>query len=364
MREEQLVDAVEGEINNMSNEEKEKITNSATNGSDDSQREDSFDSDTTQYSGPYRVEDGCIVRERQTKDGPIVNPLCNFTANVSEEIILDDGVETTRTFLINGQLQGGGVLPPARVPSSQFSSMGWVTKEWGLHAIVHAGQANKDYLREAIQVLSPKARRRRVFQHTGWRELDGQWLYLTTGGAVGQLGVEVDLGPELSRYQLPRESVDPVDAMRTSLKLLEIAPFHVTAPLWAGVFRAPLANAFPVDLSLWFEGMTGTLKSTLAALFLCHYGEFDRIHLPGTWSSTANQLERRAFLLKDVLFVVDDYAPGSMDRRELETKASRLIRSQGNLAGRGRLRSDLSDRPAYPPRGLILSTGEQPSLPI
>jgi hypothetical protein len=45
--------------------------------------------------------------------------------------------------------------------------------------------------------------------------------------------------------------------------------------------------------------------------------------------------------------------------REWDTKAGRIIRSQGNLAGRGRLRSDLSDRPAFPPRGMILSTGEQ-----
>ena len=81
--------------------------------------------------------------------------------------------------------------------------------------------------------------------------------------------------------------------------------------------------------------------------------------MPGAWSSTANQLERRAFLLKDLLFVVDDYAPSGTDLREMEIKAGRLLRSQGNLAGRGRLRADLSERPAFPPRGLILATGEQ-----
>ena len=83
-----------------------------------------------------------------------------------------------------------------------------------------------------------------------------------------------------------------------------------------------------------------------------------RTSLPGAWTSTANQLERRAFTLQDVLFVVDDYAPQALDHRELETKASRLLRAQGNLSGRGRLRADLSERPAMPPRGLILSTGE------
>jgi len=133
----------------------------------------------------------------------------------------------------------------------------------------------------------------------------------------------------------------------------------VTAALWAAIFRAPLASFCSLDMSLWIEGATGSLKSTVVAVFLSHFGDFTRTTLPGAWSSTANQLERRAFILKDTVFVIDDYAPTGLDAREMETKAARIIRSQGNLAGRGRLRSDLSERPAYPPRGLIISTGEQ-----
>ena len=107
------------------------------------------------------------------------------------------------------------------------------------------------------------------------------------------------------------------------------------------------------------EGITGSLKSTIAALFLCHWGSFTRTTLPGAWSSTANQLEKRAHVLKDALFVVDDYSPNALDRREMEAKAARLLRSQGNRSGRGRLTSDLVERRAFYPRGLILSTGEQ-----
>ena len=35
-----------------------------------------------------------------------------------------------------------------------------------------------------------------------------------------------------------------------------------------------------------------------------------------------------------------------------------MIRAQGNLSGRGRMRADMSLRPQYYPRGVILSTGE------
>lgn len=307
----------------------------------------------------YLTEKGRICRVKKTKDGDITEPLCNFTAAVTEEMILDDGVESTRAFLVQGNLETGEALPQLRVPANRFSSMNWVTDGWGFRAVIRAGQVTRDYLREGIQSLSPHVRQRLVFTHTGWREVAGKWMFLTSGGAVGQDGFEVDLGPELTRYRLPRQAEDPVGAMRVSLDLLRIAPFRVTALLWAGIYRAPLASTHPLDVSLWLEGQTGSLKSTLCALYLSHFGDFDRTHLPGAWSSTANQLERRAFVLKDVVYVIDDYAPTGLDMREMETKATRLLRSQGNLAGRGRLRADLTERPAFPPRGLILGTGEQ-----
>ncbi len=307
----------------------------------------------------YVVDGGRICRKRETKDGPVVDPLANFAATVSEEVIQDDGAETTRAFVIQGRLETGEPLPPARVPAARFAGMSWVTEHWGLRAVVRAGQTTKDYLREAIQRLSPDAPQRRVFTHTGWREIGGEWFYLTSNGAVGRDGFEVELGPDLARYRLPRQAEDPVGGMRASLRLLDLAPLTVTAPMWAGTFRAPLASALPLDIAIWIEAQTGNLKSTLAALFLCHYGSFDRTNLSTSWSSTANQLERRAFVLKDMVCVVDEYAPSALDARELESKAGRLIRAQGNLAGRGRLRSDLTERPAFPPRGLIVSTGEQ-----
>ncbi len=312
-----------------------------------------------QDSGPYLMEGGRICRVKQTKDGPVIEPLCNFTARVTEEVIQDDGLETTRAFVIAGQLDTGKVLPQARVAASRFASMSWVPEHWGLRAVVRAGQTTRDYLREAIQRLSPDALQRRVFTHTGWRQIGTEWVYLTSSGAVGRHGFEVDLGDDLARYRLPRDAEDPAGAMRLSIRLLDIAPLTVTAPLLSGTFRAPLASVLPLDLSLWLEAQTGNLKSTLAALFLCHYGTFDRRNLSTAWASTANQLELRAFRLKDTICVIDEYAPSAMDARELESKASRLIRAQGNLAGRGRLRSDLTERPAFPPRGLIVATGEQ-----
>jgi hypothetical protein len=308
-------------------------------------------------SGPYRIEGGRIVRERMTKDGPVVESLCNFNAWVHEEVVLDDGAEATRAFQIQGKLENGSPLPSVRIAANRFAGMTWVTESWGMRTIVRAGLSVKDSLREAVQRLSPEPKLRRIFTHTGWRQIDGEWHYLSGSSAAD--GFEVDLGSELSRYKLPPVPDDPISAMRASLKLMELAPLRITAALWAACYRAPLVSALPQDLSLWLEGKTGSMKSTLAAVFISHFGDFDRLHLPGAWSSTANQLERRAFLLKDNLFVIDDYAPSALDHRELETKAGRILRSQGNNSGRARLKADLSERAAFPPRGIIISTGEQ-----
>jgi hypothetical protein len=308
---------------------------------------------------PFRIEGGRICHVKDTQNGTFLVPLCNFVARVIEEVEFDDGQETRRAFTIEGSLESGQVLPPVRVPVDRFGGMNWVTSSWGLPAVVRAGLPTKDLLREAIQRLSTEAKRRRIFTHTGWLQIEGRWYYLTASGAVGADEFEVDLGPDLARYRLPRMIEDPVGAMQCSLRLLKMAKPTITAPLWASIFRAPLAAAYPLDLSLWMEGPTGTLKSSQCSIALSHWGPFDRTVLPGAWSSTANSLEKRAFSLKDALFVVDDYAPTGLDRKEFELKASRLLRAQGNLAGRGRLKSDLTERPGFPPRGLILGTGEQ-----
>jgi hypothetical protein len=82
--------------------------------------------------------------------------------------------------------------------------------------------------------------------------------------------------------------------------------------------------------------------------------------LPGSWTDTANMLEKKAFLAKDAVLVVDDFAPiGTIaDVQRLHREADRLFRAAGNQAGRARMRADGGSRPTYYPRGLIISTGE------
>jgi hypothetical protein len=127
---------------------------------------------------------------------------------------------------------------------------------------------------------------------------------------------------------------------------------------FAAIWRAALRGA---DFAVHFSGETGQFKTEVAALLQQHWGpELNARHLPGAWSSTANAMEAIAFHAKDALLVVDDFAPAGtqQDVARLHRDADRLLRAQGNQAGRQRMRADTSLRPSKPPRGLICSTGE------
>jgi hypothetical protein len=306
----------------------------------------------------YATQDGRLCAKTSAPEFSVLQYLCNFEARITKELIEDDGERITRTFEIEGQLANGDPLPLIRVPATRFAGMAWVTEQWGARAIVYT--KGRDALRECIQELS-RPEVCHIYRHTGWRKIGGQYYYLTAGGAIGPDGfdqnINVQLDADLVRYSFSAQNVNQDEAVRASLQLFDVGELSITAPLWAAAFCAPLASAVHPAVTLWLEGQSGRFKSTLASLFLSHFGKFDVVSLP-SWRSTANQLEKRAFTLKDALFLIDDYAPGP-DRNELEAKAAAIVRAQGNLAGRGRMGSDLRDRGSFPPRGLVISTGEQ-----
>lgn len=312
---------------------------------------------------PYIIQDGRIGHLKMVKKGMTVfEPLCNFTAKVTEEIERDNGVEAIKTFAIEGELDDGEKLPRIEIPALQFTNMHWIVGEWGVRTRISAGQSARDRLREAVQYFSSDVINHTVYTHTGWRRMpDGQWVYLHGDGAMGTTEeVDVDLEGRLEAYRLPSKLVDLPEAVNRSLGLLDIAPYGITIPLLAGVYLAPLGEALEPDFAIWLYGPTGSLKSSLSAVFLSHYGKFERKNLPASWESTDNALERVLFTIKDAICVVDDYAPQSDPSAQLRMTRviQRILRSQGNRSGRSRMNADLSLRPTYTPRGLLLTSGE------
>jgi len=317
-------------------------------------------------SNRYRIIDGALYAMDYDRDGaPKYKFLANWHAKIIREVARDDGQEITRRFVITGQLANGGKLPTCEVDAASFASLNWVIQNWGLRPNIAAGQSVRDKIREAIQWESKDAESITVYTHTGWREIEGKRVYLTTSGALGMEGITVDLDGKLKQYALPTNqqlnAVNPQDALRASLRFLDVAPTSVTFPLWGSMYLAPLAEISPFDFVLWVYGETGSMKSTLAALALCHYGRFDYLHLPEGWGSTDNILEKQTFVIKDAPLVIDDFAPQAtaIDSQTYQRRAERLIRSIGNHIPRTRMNADTTTRPGFPARGLVISTGEQ-----
>ena len=326
-------------------------------------QDDERTNDPALVGTPYRVVGGGFVRLKNTREGELPQRLTNFTARVEEEVVRDDGADVRRIYKISGNTKEK-TLPRAEVPAAQFQGMNWVSDVWGLSARITAGQGARDYTREAIELLSQSATSRRLYAHTGWRELPtGERAYLHTGGATRAHDEEVELEPGLEQYALPPAPSTPeelAEAVRLSLALTRLAPWRITAPLLGALYLAPLSEIVIPDFVLWVWGGTGAFKSTIAALALSHFGDFSETNLPLSFESTPNALERSLFLLKDVPAVVDDWRPAVSrgDASEMDRKAQRLLRAAGNRQGRGRMTSDTTLRRSYSPRGMVIATAE------
>ena len=311
---------------------------------------------------PYEATPEGLIRKKETDDGVTAIPLTTFNALITGQALEDDGVETRRLLDMEATLRGRTYQ--LQVPANQFAGMNWPLEHMGAAAALWAGFGVKDHARTAIQLLSGDPPERRVYIHLGWRKIGKTWFYLHANGAIGPLGsvsdVEVALPSDLQNFALPEPPTgsDLVEAVRASLLLLEVAGDLLTFPTYCRVWRASLGGS---DSGQHLFGPTGSGKSELAALAQQHFGAgLDARHLRGNWSSTDNALEVLAFTAKDALVVVDDFCPtgSSYDVQAMHRKADRLFRAQGNTSGRQRLRPDGSPRPVKPPRGMILSTGE------
>lgn len=311
---------------------------------------------------PYEATPHGFIHIRRTQAADVRVPLTNFTAEILKDIAEDDGVEIHHTFEIEAHL--GDNVRIFLLSARQFQAMQWPIEHLGARAIVCPGFGLADHARAAIQSLSRNIVTHRVYTHTGWRQIDGVWAYVHAGGAIGPAGaidgVQVRLSGTLGRYALPAPPTgdELITAIRASLKLLDAGPDLVTLPIYAAMARAVLATA---DFSVHLAGPTGAGKTALAVLAQQHYGPaLDAEHLPASWFSTGNALEGLAFLVKDALLLVDDFAPtGSQaDVQRFHRDADRVLRAQGNNTGRQRMRPDGFLREPKPPRGLILSTGE------
>ncbi|MEG1358363.1 MAG: hypothetical protein RSE23_01740 [Clostridia bacterium] len=317
----------------------------------------------------YCVEDGCICRWESEESH---RKLCTFLAVPVAEISRDDGISAETLMVIDGYTRHGHHLPQVRVSSKAYERMGWVMDNWGFYGNMMPGNSIKDNLRYAIAAAGEKdIQRYTEYNHTGWRKIGGRWAFLYQGGAIGVDNVTVELGDGLHAYQLDGggdpafEQIDLSSAILSSLMLRESVKPKLMTPLLAMVYLAPLKEFMDrkgcsPSFSLFLVGVSGSGKSVASALALSHFGSFTYKTLPASFRDTSNYTQEKAFLLKDVPIVVDDYHPASsmQERRKMENTAQSLSRTFGDNNSRRRMNADRTLSQAKPPRCVCIMSGE------
>jgi len=315
--------------------------------------------------GKYAIEsDGMCAISFNGNGERKAAPLANFFAWLNKTITRDNGLEKQQLYEIEGiVLSNHKRLSPIVVPAEDFETMKWVSK-WGPEPNIEPGVKTKDYIRHIIQSTAESAEQEYVFSHLGWVKFGNEWKYLHADGAVASSNIKVELDPKFARYRLPATVSDPAGAMKASLSLLNLAPLLVTYALWGVTFLSPLCEwlrwlKYEPKFLLWIYGYTGSRKTSLATLFLSHFGTFLNSP-PASFKDTANTLEMKGFVTKDSLLLIDDFHPTNnpQEGKLMSGNAQQLLRGYGDRVGRGRMTRDIRFRQDNPPQGMALVTAE------
>jgi hypothetical protein len=316
----------------------------------------------------YGVANGCISQVT----GESTKPLCDFVVLPRMELTKDDGVNTSLNFVLDGWNQSGAKLGRVSIPAKDLDGMNWVTEKWGMDACVAPGSTTKAKVAWAIKKVGQlTAKRVTEYNHTGWRKIGGKWCYLYHGGAIGLDGVTVNMNDALKTYRLDgggAEGFDQIpypEAAKVSLRVQETMKEEIGIALLGTIYLAPLREFMSqTDIvpafALFLYGESGTHKSTAASLALSHFGNFHAKNPPTSFADTGNNIREKAFLVKDMPILVDDYHPtlSVQERRAMAATAQTLSRAFGDGADRGRLNADSTVKAKRPPRSVAIITGE------
>lgn len=204
------------------------------------------------------------------------------------------------------------------------------------------GDSTKDRatLYQAIQAVSVDAQRRVVYGCTGWRERDGDPIYVHADGAIGAAGPvsgvsrdSVKLPRALERYALPEPLATP-EEIRAAFagavaRISELEPSHIAAPGMVLPFRTVLgwlpAAGFPTGP----RGMGKTAWLAWVCQFFAPATRYNSSFPRPGEDTTRPKLFALLYAAQHTLIGFDDGAPDKGPRPAQEW-ASMFVRAQFN----------------------------------
>lgn len=299
-----------------------------------------------------------------------IKNIANFLPLPIKKIYIDDGREANGYLQLKSVLTDKKVLPDIKVDYGELDNMKWINNpKWDLKPRIYPPKANhKEYAYDALHYLSKDIPKETIFEHTGFRTINGELVYLHQGGTIGtNSDISVDLSEiSLERYKFTNKQYDLEECIELSLSILDVAKKEITIPLIAVAYLSPLRSIFlkknvPLGFVTWISDESGSQKSSLSALILSHFGNFERDNLPGGFKDTVNSIEKKAFTLKDTLFAIDDYyqSKSQTESKKMDAVAESLFGLYGDRQARSRMRQDgQTVKMGFCARGMCIVTGE------
>lgn len=303
----------------------------------------------------------CRIEKRNNNSEERINliTLANGSIVAVKQIKRDDGATVESVISLKVYYNNGTVFT-VEVPEKDLDNKLFSYLPVGYRPEIK-GNA-KAYIVDSIRAQEPFMEKETIYEHTGWRVINEKPVFLFANKAVGDDSVKVELWGRLAKYCVS-ENTDN-ERWDVLKKFLEVAPHRVTYPLLAIAALSPLNEflrqcGYEPSFLLFLLGKSNAKKSTLAALTLCFFGNFDNKSLPGSFKDTENSLEKIGFILKDILTVIDDFHPSSsIYMAKLNQTAQAVCRMYGDRTGKNRMNADGSLRVNYPVRGNAIITGE------
>lgn len=289
--------------------------------------------------------------------------ISNFDIKAKKILIRDDGVYKRSSYVVECILKKDLDKKTIMLTSDDLNDDNWVKDKLGVKYYVIKDKEVYKYFDIYLSEIFKNITEEIEYHHVGWRKINGKYVYLHAGGAIGTN----DLSIRGSRDKLIMPfNLNELKSLELSLYLAKISKsdgkaimMFVYSHLAVVKELFSLAGVEP-KFVLWIYGLTGSMKTSVSKVFFNLFNRDDLSKIPATFKDTQASLEIKSFEYKDSILLVDDYHPVSVyaEKRDMQLKASNILRMYGDGISKGRSNKYMQKQAEYPPRGLCVVTGE------
>ena len=290
----------------------------------------------------------------------------NFIPFIKDRIKHSNGNDENFKYILSGiNLETKEFLSNIELTKEEYNNFSITGTEWDGIVVLEGNGSKK--MKQVTQILGNKTMKKTyTYEETGFKRIDGNLCFLLHRKVIGQAeNIIVDLSADgLEQYNGTNKKFPVDQALKRSWNLTKVADKHIIIPLQSQIYLAPIISilreeGINADCVVYLCGKSGTRKSSITALELSHFGgDFQRNNFPCSFRDTINNLEKKAYVLKDVPNVIDDIHPEVFGNNNI-IEFEKITAMYGDRTGRGRMLQNGSGlRKAYTARGTCIVTGE------